>query len=131
MIFGIGIDIVEIERIEKAIEKNSKFLSRIFTDREIDYFKSKNFKIDTIAGNFAAKEAVSKAFGTGVRNFKFKDIEILRDNLGKPEVKVYNNLYELSKNSKIYKIMVSISHSKKYAVANAILIKKGDDTSEG
>ncbi len=122
-IIGIGIDIIEIERIENAIKRNNKFLRRIFTKKEIIYFESKNFKGETIAGNFAAKEAISKALGTGIRNFNFKDLEILRNDLGKPVVKMYNNLYELSEK---LDIMISISHSKKCAVANAIILKKGE-----
>ncbi|OPJ55255.1 holo-[acyl-carrier-protein] synthase [Alkalithermobacter paradoxus] len=124
MIIGLGIDIVEIDRIKEAIDRNNKFLDRVFTENEIIYFKSKNFHSNTIAGNFAAKEAISKAFGTGIRNFNLKDIEILRNELGKPVVNVYNNLYELSKNLNVGNIMVSISHSKNYAVANAIITKE-------
>ena len=60
-IFGIGIDIIEIDRIEKAIKKNPRFLERNFTKGEVLYFKENNFKTESIAGNFAAKEAISKA----------------------------------------------------------------------
>lgn len=120
-ILGIGIDIVEINRINKAISRNNKFLGRIFTDLEIEYFKQKNYRVETIAGNFCAKEAIAKALGSGIRGFDFKDIEILRDSLGKPTVKLYNKLYEISKNSQIY---VSISHCKEYATANAFIAKK-------
>ncbi|SCI36826.1 MULTISPECIES: holo-ACP synthase [unclassified Romboutsia] len=123
-ILGIGVDIVEIDRIKEAIDKNDKFLDRLFTDKEIEYFKSKNLKMETIAGNFSAKEAVSKSIGTGIRNFKFKDIEIVRDSLGKPIVKTYNNLQQICIDYNVLEIKVSISHSEKYAVANAIVIAK-------
>lgn len=125
-ILGIGVDIIEIKRIKSALERNNKFLERLFTKHEISYFESKNFKFETIAGNFTAKEAISKAIGTGIRNFNFKDIEILRDNLGKPQVKLYNNLYELSEKLEIKEIMVSISHCKEYAVSNVIILKGGN-----
>ncbi len=118
----IGIDIVEIERIEKLILSNKKFLTRIFTENEIKYFESKKFNYQTIAGNFSAKEAISKALGSGVRDFSFKDIEILRDELGCPYVRVYNNLEKIIKDRDIKDIKVSISHSKNYAVANSLLI---------
>lgn len=118
----IGIDIVEIKRIEKVIEKNEKFLERFFTKNEIEYFKSKNLKTQTIAGNFTAKEAISKALGTGIRNFKLSDIEVLRDELGCPYVNVYNNLENIIRDKNIKEIKVSISHSRDYAVSNAILI---------
>lgn len=123
-ILGIGVDIVEIDRIKDAIDKNDKFLDRLFTDKEIEYFKSKNLKIETIAGNFSAKEAISKSIGTGVRNFKFRDIEVVRDSLGKPIVKTYNNLRKICIDYNVLEIKVSISHSEKYAVANAIVITK-------
>ncbi|SHH48368.1 holo-ACP synthase [Tepidibacter thalassicus] len=125
-ILGIGVDIIEIDRIKNAVNRNNRFLDRVFTEKEIEYFESKNFKIETIAGNFAAKEAVSKAFGTGIRNFKLTDIEILRDNLGKPHVKLYNNLYKLSKKLNVVEIMISISHCREYAVANSLILKRGN-----
>ena len=123
-ILDIGIDIVEIERVEKALQRNKKFLDKLFTKEEIDYFKSKGLKTETIAGNFSAKEAISKALGTGIRNFNFKDIEILRDKKGKPIVKTYNNLRKICIDYNVLEIKVSISHCKEYAVANAITIIK-------
>lgn len=123
-ILDIGIDIIEIERIKNAVSKNIKFLDRNFTTLEIEYFKLKNFKPETIAGNFAAKEAISKAIGTGIRGFDFKDIEVLRDELGKPIVKTYNNLEKMCIDFNVEEVKVSISHCKDYAVANAIVIIK-------
>ncbi|HBG7379213.1 holo-ACP synthase [Clostridioides difficile] len=123
-IFDIGVDIIEIDRIRKAIGKNNRFLEKIFTDREIEYFNSKNFKAESIAGNFAAKEAISKSIGTGIRVFNFKDIEVLRNEMGKPIVKTYNNLAKMCIDYNVLEIKVSISHSKDYAIANAITIIK-------
>ena len=123
-ILDIGIDIVEIKRIEDALNKNKRFLDKLFTKEEIKYFESRNFKIETIAGNFAAKEAISKAMGTGIRNFNFIDIEVLRNELGKPIVKTYNNLNKICLDYNVLEIKVSISHSDNYAVSNAIAIVK-------
>lgn len=123
-ILDIGIDIIEIERIKNAVSKNIKFLERNFTTAEIEYFKSKNLRPETIAGNFAAKEAISKAIGTGIRGFDLKDIEVLRDELGKPIVKTYNNLEKICIDYNVEEVKVSISHCKDYAVANAIAIIK-------
>lgn len=123
-IFDIGIDIIEIKRIKDAIEKNPRFLEKMFTENEIKYFKLNGFRYESIAGNFAAKEAISKAIGTGIRNFKFKDIEVLRNELGKPIVKTYNNLNNICIKYNVIDIKVSISHCKDYAVANAITIVK-------
>lgn len=120
MIIGIGTDIIEINRIEKAIEKNERFLTKNFTELELELFKNRNYSNETIAGNFASKEAISKCFGTGFRGFSLKDIEVLRDSLGKPVVNLSKNLKEQMKLNK-YKIHLSISHNKTNAIAYAIL----------
>ncbi|MGJ0700821.1 holo-ACP synthase [Clostridium perfringens] len=125
MIIGIGVDIIEIERVRQAIQNNKKFLSKLFTEREIDYFISRNMNSEVIAGNFAAKEAVSKALGTGIRGFSFKDIEILRNELGKPEVILHNgaNLIgnKLVGNTNSLRIHLSISHNNSNAIAYSVL----------
>lgn len=121
MIIGIGTDIVEIARIGNAIKRNPNFLNKIFTDKELEYFKIRNFKEETIAGGFAGKEAVAKAFGTGFRNFNIKDIEILRDDLGKPIVYINGKAKELVDTYKNYKIHISISHSRENAIAYSIM----------
>lgn len=123
-ILDIGIDIIEIDRIRKAVSKNARFLDKIFTEREIEYFESKGFKAESIAGNFAAKEAISKSIGKGIREYNFKDIEVLRDELGKPIVKTYNNLESICIDYNVLEIKVSISHCKEYAIANAVAIIK-------
>ena len=123
-ILDIGVDIVEIERIKRYLNKNENFLKKLFTEKEIELFREKGYAPETIAGNFAAKEAISKSLGLGIRGYNFKDIEILRDKLGKPIVKTHNNLEKISKNYNILEIKVSISHGKDYAVANAITIIK-------
>lgn len=119
-IFGLGNDIIEISRIEKAILRNKKFIEKIFTDSEIKYIEKKANKYESYAGRFAAKEAISKAFGTGVRDFAMTDIEILNDELGKPNVYLKNRLKEKYSS---YNIMLSISHNKSSAIATAIVIK--------
>ncbi|MPM72536.1 Holo-[acyl-carrier-protein] synthase [bioreactor metagenome] len=123
-ILDIGIDIIEIDRIKNAIERNPRFLEKIFTREEIKYFESRGMKIESIAGNFAAKEAISKSIGTGIREFNFSDIEVLRNDIGKPIVKTYNNLKQICIDYNVLEIKVSISHGKDYAVANAITIIK-------
>jgi holo-[acyl-carrier protein] synthase len=121
-ILDIGIDIVEIDRIAMASKKNERFLKRIFTENEIELFKSNGYIPHSIAGNFAAKEAISKALGTGIRGYNFKDIEVLRNEVGKPIVKTYNNLNKICIDYNVLEIKVSISHCKEYAVANAMVI---------
>lgn len=113
----IGVDILKINKIEK-LKKRDRFINRVFTQKEIAYLEQKNFSNQTIAGIFAAKEAVSKAFGTGIgAKLSFQDIEILhKDN------KPYINLDKMGEILKEYgysKVDVSISHEDEYAVAVA------------
>ena len=120
MIIGIGTDIVEINRIEKVIMRTSSFIEKSFTSNEIEYFKFKGLKGNVIAGNFAAKEAISKALGTGFRGFGLQDIEILRDELGKPVANLSYKIYKLL-DIKEFNMHVSISHSKENAIAYAVM----------
>lgn len=121
MIIGIGTDIVEIKRIEKAFCYKSLSL-RFFTNLENLYCEKKcKMKFHSYAGIFAAKEAFVKALGTGFRFGKWTDIEINHDEFGKPYVKVIGKYDEFLKAKNIKKIHLSISHSKEFAVANVIL----------
>jgi len=129
MIIGIGTDIIEIHRIEQAVTRNERFLSKIFTEKELAYFDSKNSAYTSIAGNFAAKEAITKVLGTGLRGFRWTDMEISRDDLGKPSVTLYGEAKKLADSLDITEIMVSISHCTTYAVAYCVGVNqhhKGD-----
>ena len=122
MIVGIGNDIIEIERIEKAISKES-FKNKVYTQRELENIEKRGDRVETYAGIFSAKEAISKAIGTGVREFSLTNLEILNDDLGKPYVVVSEKLDKIIKSKKEdYQIEISISHSKKYAIAMAIIL---------
>lgn len=121
MIIGVGTDIVEIDRIEKAIKSSSCFLEKIFSQEELQYLKSRKLSAQSAAGGFAAKEAVSKALGTGFRGFSIKDIVILRNELGKPYVILKGKAEILAKRSGKYSIHLSISHERKNAIAFAVL----------
>ena len=120
MILGIGTDIIEIDRISRAIDNTPMFLEKIFTKREIEQLTRSKLRVESVAGNFAVKEAVSKALGTGVRGFNFKDIEVLRDELGKPVVEVSDKIKELIKVNN-YLFNVSISHNRSCAIAFVVL----------
>lgn len=120
MIFGIGTDIIEIKRIKKAISRNPRFIERLFTEHELEYYKKKDMKAQHIAGGFSAKEAVLKALGTGLRGFRWKDIEILRVSGGKPIVKFGGNVKQFVEDNGIGAIHVTISHSKDFATAAAV-----------
>lgn len=120
MILGIGTDIIEIDRIKKAIINTPKFLEKLFTEKELKQFNLDNPRIESIAGNFAVKEAVSKALGTGMREIGFRDIEVFRDDLGKPFIEVSEKIDKTILVEK-YSFHVSISHNKTSAVAFVIL----------
>ncbi|MCK5780097.1 MAG: holo-ACP synthase [Psychrilyobacter sp.] len=117
MIIGLGTDIVEISRIKKAIERTPTFITKVYTPKEIEYISRKKSPYPSYAGRFAGKEAIAKAFGTGIRDFSLLDIEILNDELGKPVVFLSERLQEKFGG----KLNLSISHSKEYATATAIL----------
>ncbi len=116
MIVGIGTDIIEIDRVLKASE-NSSFLSKYFTDEEIILFKKKK---KSVAGNFAVKESVAKMLGTGVSGFSLKDIEVLRDEKGKPYVNLYNKASNMAKEQEIDVVHVSMSDTDSCAIAYVV-----------
>lgn len=124
MIIGTGIDITDISRIDRLI-KETDFLNRFFSDKEREYFKKKGNKANSVAGAFAAKEAFSKAMGTGISNFSLKDIEVLHNDKGMPYINLKNNADELSRSRGAKKIFVSISHDGGFAIASVTL--EGDD----
>jgi holo-[acyl-carrier protein] synthase len=119
MIIGIGTDITEISRIKKIDDKRA-FKERWFTEKEQEYFKSRSYSSQTVACNFAAKEAFAKALGIGLRGFSFKEVEILRDGLGKPYIVVYGNAKKIAGELGIKAFHVSLSHCREYATAYVI-----------
>lgn len=124
MIIGTGVDIVEISRIRKAANKwKDKFLNRVFTAAELDYARHKKFLYQHLAARFAAKEAVLKAFGdSSINDMEWKNIEIVNNKDGKPMVKLAGEARKTMRKRKVSNIIVSLSHTKNYAVANAILV---------
>jgi holo-[acyl-carrier protein] synthase len=123
MIGSVGIDIIEIKRVKKAIERwKEHFLRRVFAPQEISYCQKKKFPEVSFAGSFACKEAAMKALGTGLSSgVGWKDFEIVRGNTGKPELLISK---KIEKKFGKPKILISLSHSKEYAVAVAVLLKK-------
>lgn len=121
MIFGIGIDIIEIERIKKSIEKfDHIFLNKIYTKTELDYCLSKKNKYQHFAARFAAKEAIAKALATGwSKGFRWKDIDIYNEKSGMPNVKLHGNLRNFLGDDKLLKI--TMSHSENYVTCFAII----------
>ncbi|MFZ3578914.1 holo-ACP synthase [Virgibacillus sp. DJP39] len=116
MIKGIGIDIIELERIKKSIERSYRLVERILTNKEQGIYNSltsSQRRVEYLAGRFAAKEAFAKATGKGIGKLGFQDIEVIAEESGAPALHVQG--YES------YNIFVSITHSKDYAVAQVII----------
>ena len=123
MIKNLGVDVIEVDRIKKAADKwGETFLKKIYTDSEIEYSRGRRFVYEHLAARFAAKEAVFKAFGNGnTMDINWTDIEILNDENGKPVVFLHGNAKKAMKDDEI---VISMSHTKNYAVANAAIVKK-------
>ena len=125
MIFGTGIDIIEVDRIKNSIQKYSdRFKKKIFTQKEIDYCHSQADPAKHFAARFTVKEAVLKCFGTGMTGgILWKDIEVGKLSSGQPVLNLYGNGKKLFNQLKLKHIHVSITHDKTYAVAHAIAEK--------
>lgn len=124
MIDSIGIDIIEVSRIKKAIEKwSDSFLQRVYTPWEINYCSHKKFPEQSFAARFAVKEAVLKAIGTGYNSgIKWTSVEVVNTSQGRPTVRLGAKIQDLIGKKKI---IVSMSHTREHAVANAILYEDG------
>lgn len=116
----VGTDIIEIERIRKAVQRHPAFWDRILTPREKVYCQKKGNPVQTLAGRFAAKEAVWKCLGLGLRNFSWRDLEILPDQWGCPQVSFKLPLEKILREKNIAAISLSISHSRCCAIAVAV-----------
>jgi NAD(P)H-hydrate epimerase len=124
-----GVDIVNVSRISKILlEKKDSFYKKIMTDKEIDYICSRNHNPKTIAGIFAAKEAISKTLGTGIGAIGWKDMEILHDDKGKPYVNFSDKGKKIIEELMLNVIEISITHEEEYAIAFAIGYGKQDES---
>lgn len=116
-----GVDIIKVDRIKKILDnKREAFYNKIFTEKEILYIQSKNNDPKTVATLFAAKEAISKALGTGIGKITWKDMEISHDKNGKPLVNLTQRTTYILNDLNINKFDISISHEEEFAVAFAI-----------
>lgn len=120
---GLGVDLVDIDRMEKALERTPRIAERVFTSSEREYAWSKARPAVHYAAFFAAREAVGKALGTGFAGIGFADVEVAHDENGKPEVLLHNNAQELADKQGIVEIQISLSHTHQMAVASAVAIK--------
>lgn len=122
MIVGLGLDIAEIDRIEAAIARHgAPFLERLFTPREVEYCERFKNRYERYAGRFAAKEAAMKALGTGwARGVRWRDIEVVRGDSGKPTLKLEGVAGEIARGMGVKNIVMTITHSGNLALAQVI-----------
>jgi holo-[acyl-carrier protein] synthase len=115
-----GVDIIEIERVQRSLDRfGDRLCNRIFTPQEQDYCAG---KVNSLAGRYAVKEAVSKALGTGIGNFTWTDIEIVSNTQGKPELILHNNARTMAENQGLNQWSISISHTDTHAIGFAIAL---------
>lgn len=125
MVVGIGIDIVEVRRISRALQGGDEMAHRVFTDEELRYCRARKNQYQHFAGRFAAKEAALKALGTGWQEgIRWKDVEVVADELGKPVLHFQRRAKEVFDASGAREVHVTITHAKEYAVA-AVVIDTG------
>src|SRR3972149_1312123 len=124
MIYGIGVDLVKIQRIEQAVKRwERRFLDRIFTPIEQEYCHRQKQPFLHLAGRFAVKAAVLKGLGTGLRSgIRWGESEVFNAPGGKPEVRVSGKVKELMRKRRVKAIHVSISHDTDYSIGQAVLI---------
>ncbi|MCQ9208078.1 MAG: holo-ACP synthase [Omnitrophica bacterium] len=126
MVVGSGIDIIEVERVQALKDKwQKRFLDKLFTEQELKYANTKKAAAEHLAVRIAIKEAVIKAFSENGKKYlgNWKDIEVSNDASGRPYVNLYGNFKEVKKRRGLDRVIISASHTHKYAVASAILIK--------
>lgn len=123
-VLGIGIDIVEISRIRGILDRHgAHFIERVFTEEERRYCSAMKEPAPFYAARFAAKEAVAKAFGTGIgAEISWLDIEVQRASSGKPSILLHGSGGEFARHFGAREVLISLSHSENYAVAQAMLI---------
>lgn len=125
MIFGVGTDIIEVNRVKAVMESDIGFRDKIFTEEEIAYCEKMKNKQQHYAARYSAKEAFLKALGTGWRfGIRYADIDVFHDLLGNPHIRLYGKAEELAQKENISKIHVSLSHVREMATATVILEKE-------
>ena len=120
MILGIGLDIIETARVEKALQ-NPVFLKKVYTEGEQEYLAKRKGNAQSAAGIFAAKEAVSKALGTGFGPISFQEVEIVWNENGKPSVRLTGRALMKLQEMGGKQVLVSITHIKDLAAAQAVI----------
>jgi len=126
-VLGTGIDIVEVGRLQAAAARRERLLERIFTAGELAAASGRGNRFTRLAARLAAKEAVLKAFGTGLRGVRWQEAEVVSDALGRPLIRLSGRLLALAENLGVTEIHLTMSHSREYAVASVVAL--GEDAS--
>lgn len=122
MIHGIGTDLFEVDRMERLVARGKPYLETIFSENEINSCDAQARKSEHFAARYAAKEALLKALGTGWRGgLAFSDIEVLNDELGKPQVVLHGKVKAFCEEQQLTNILISLSHTKTTAIAVVVL----------
>lgn len=124
--WGLGVDIIEVERIRRALERHKRFMTTIYTPSEIEYCLKSKLPHRHFALRFAAKEAVFKALGTGLNGFQWKMVEIVNRRNGCPSVLLHDAVLRYAQDSGVEGIKVSLSLSRENAIAVAMVVRKDD-----
>ena len=125
MPYAVGIDMLAIPRVRAVLERyNDRFLRRVYTPEEVAYCHG---RVSELAARFAAKEAVMKALGTGIRGVGWRDIEILPDRRGKPLVYLYGRAAERAKTIGLSALDVSLTHEREFAIASVVGVREHAD----
>lgn len=122
---SVGVDLVEINRIEKSL-KNPRFCKRVLGENEYLQLMMRGFPVQSVAASFCAKEAFSKAMGTGVRGFELSEVELLREENGRPYLKLSGSAERMAKERRL-EFAVSVTHTKEYAQAVVVAEQRGQN----
>ncbi|MFL7838729.1 MAG: holo-ACP synthase [Candidatus Promineifilaceae bacterium] len=121
---AVGVDLIEVARVKESLARyGQRFLDRIYTEQEQDYC---NGRVDRLAARFAAKEAVSKALGTGIGDTTWREIEIINEENGRPVLLLHGAAQELARTQNLETWSISLSHTEAYAISTVVAMRSAD-----
>ncbi|HEY7933115.1 MAG TPA: holo-ACP synthase [Solirubrobacteraceae bacterium] len=127
----VGVDLVDVERLRRLLEEHANSHERLFTTTELEYCQGKRRRYEHLAARFAAKEAVLKAFGTGVsQRMRFTEVEVLNERSGRPRVRLLGSVASFAENHGLSQLDVSLSHTESTALAHVVSMWRSPVTSE-
>lgn len=121
MSIKVGTDLLEVERFRTVMERRPGLRRKLFTELELAYCDTRPDPIPHLAARFCAKEAFSKALGTGIREFSMSEVEVVRNELGKPSLRLFGGAADVAKRIGVGDLDISISHSAHFAVAVVVI----------